>query len=518
MNARKNFLLRVSKKTLYLTTLALVASVALGLVLLSKSTLVSAQQETRSASKTATPGMLTLALNFGSAAEYTVFADKGVAESDSRIGGKLGVGATDARAKEDLSKAFAVLENLPCTERNEQMRAGKFAPGVYCAKTGDLKGSFVLDGGGDQNSIFIFRSEGKMKGSSDLNVTLTNGAAAQNVFFVSSDTAEFDAVELNGNVVARGAIKVSSSATVGRAMSVEGKVDVKSATVEGATGVLQICKTAFGPGLDDRVFRFQIGAQIILVPVGSCSGPITLPAGPVVIDELIDGPTLPTGNFSGRFRLLAVATDPADALVDENLPIRRVTVNVRAGTIQNQTVVEFINVFAVNAIVEICKFPARDISIATGLPITRSDTAAAQGDANIRDRDVLPGTPFEFTIDVLLDTVITVPVGGCSPAIQVNVPTTPGPVPAPANIYVTELGQTDANGRTLYRLDGDPATLAASTFPANRLNSIDFNIGLDNTNIFGIPPFFNPGGGVVGAAVLEGGVANQTTINFWNRS
>jgi hypothetical protein len=357
-----------------------------------------------------------------------------------------------------------------------------------------------------------------MKGSSDLNVTLTNGAAAQNVFFVSSDTAEFGAVELNGNVVARGAIKVSSSATVGRAMSVEGKVDVKSATVEGATGVLQICKTAFGPGLDDRVFRFQIGAQIILVPVGSCSGPITLPAGPVVIDELIDGPTLPTGNFSGRFRLLAVATDPADALVDENLPIRRVTVNVRAGTIQNQTVVEFINVFAVNAIVEICKFPARDMNPTGTATVPRSDTAAAMGDANIRDRDVLPGTPFEFTIDVLLDTVITVPVGGCSPAIQVNVPTTPGPVPAPANIYVTELGQTDANGRTLYRLDGDPATLAASTFPANRLNSIDFNVGLDNSNIFGIPPFFNPGGGVVGAAVLEGGVANQTTINFWNRS
>src|SRR5688572_16554094 len=303
MNAKKTFLLKKSKKTLYLTTLALVATVALGLFLLSKSTLVSAQQETRSASKTATSGMLTLALNFGSAADYTVFADKGVAESDARVGGKVGVGATDARAKEDLAKAFAVLENLPCTERNEELRAGKFAPGVYCAKAGDLKGQFVLDGGGNSNSIFIFRSEGKMRGTSDLNVTLTNGAEARNVFFVSGDTAEFDGVNLNGNVIARNSIKVSDDATVGRAMSVDGKVDVKGATIEGATGVLQICKTAFtgdrngtpafsaegtNPNsLDNRIFRFQIGNQIILVPVGSCSGPITLPAGPVVIDELI---------------------------------------------------------------------------------------------------------------------------------------------------------------------------------------------------------------------------------------
>ena len=112
MNARKTFLLHASKKTLYLMTIALVAVSALGLFLLSKSS-VSAQEETRTGSKTGTRGMLTLALNFGSAAEYTVFADKGVVESAARIGGKVGSGQADARAREDLTKAFAVLENLP---------------------------------------------------------------------------------------------------------------------------------------------------------------------------------------------------------------------------------------------------------------------------------------------------------------------------------------------------------------------------------------------------------------------
>jgi Ice-binding-like len=532
MNVQKTFLLRVSKKTF--TTLALVAIAALGLFLLSNNTsIVSAQKdggETRTASKVATPGMLTLALNFGSAAEYTVFADKGVAESDSRIGGKIGVASTDSRAQKDLSSAFAVLENLPCSEKNSEMRSGSFRAGVYCASTGELKGGFVLDGAGDPNAIFIFRSEGKMSAGRDFNATLVNGAEARNVFFVSGDTMTVaEGVNLNGNVVARGAISVKDGATVGRAMSVDGKVDVKSATIEGATGVLEICKEALsvpppelpppgiageggGTGIDNWIFRFQIGAQIILVPVGSCSGPITLPAGPVVIDELIDGPIIPSGTFNGRFRLVRVTSDPADAIIDENLPIRRVTVNVRPGNIQNQTVVRFFNVFAITAIVEICKFPDFDFNAAGTAVVPTSNTAAALGDANIRDRDVVAGTPFEFTIDALLDTTIVVPVGACSPAIQVVVPTTPGPVPAPAEVFITELANLDSNGNPMFRLQ------SASTFPANRFNSIDFNVGLDNTRLSGLPPFFNPGGGVVGVDVLEGGTANQTTVNFFNRS
>ena len=98
MNVRKNFLLRASKKTF--TTIALVAITALGLFLLSNNlSTVSPQKddgETRSASKVATPGMLTLALDFGAATEYSVFADKGIAESNSRIDGKTGVGKNDA--------------------------------------------------------------------------------------------------------------------------------------------------------------------------------------------------------------------------------------------------------------------------------------------------------------------------------------------------------------------------------------------------------------------------------------
>ncbi len=538
---RKN----IASKFSYLSVIALLAVLATGLFLMSDSTSVSAQKGDIASrgdntegriepAKEATKGMLTLALNFGAATDYSVFAGREISTTGSTINGKTSDRSDNAaggKAQTDLLNAFNVLENLPCLQsrgetREGNLRNGSFTPGVYCAKTGSLTGSYILDGNGDPNAIFILRSKGSIRTESDFNITLANGAKSENVFFVAGTSANIaEGITFNGSIIARDTISVGQGSTVnGRIMSVEGDVKMQESSAMLQDGVLQICKTALGPGLDDRIFRFQIGSQIFLVPVGSCSGPITLPAGTVIIDELIDGPTVPSGTFSGRFRLVRVRSDPADAIIDENLPIRRVTVNVRPGNIQNQTVVEFFNTFAVNAIIEICKYPAVDVAIG-GTPtaptvtvIPTSNTAAALGDANIRDRDVLAGTPFEFTVDVLLDTVITVPVGGCSPAIQVNVPTDPGPVPAPGNIRITELAQVDTFGNPIYRLDGDPGTLAASTFPANRLNSIDFNVGLTNTNLPGAPTFFNPGGGVVNVDILEGGVANQTTVNFWNRS
>ncbi len=536
-NSRKTFRQRLNKKAIYLSAIALVAFMAAGLFLVTDGVSVFAQKGDRATrgeitekegtpTRVATSGMLSLALDFGEAAEYSVFADRGIVEKNSTIVGKRAAGTDSAqagRAQNDLLNAFNILENLPCMETRSETRVtnlknGSYTPGVYCAQTGNLAGQYVLDGNGDPNAIFVFRSSGSISAERDVNFTLVNGAAARNVFFVAGNTASIgEGVNFEAGIIAKNSISVREGAKVsGRIMSVEGKVDMQEASAVLQTGVLQICKTALGGGLNDRIFRFQIGAAIYLVPVGSCSGPITLPAGPVVIDELIDGPTLTGGDWSGRFRLVAVGTDPADALLDANLPLRRVTVNIREGNIQNQTVVEFINTFAVNAIIEICKRAAQDISIATGEPIAR--TTPVGGDANIRDRDVLAGTLFEFTVDVIENTVFTVPVGMCSGAIQVNVPTAPGPVPQPAIVNVTELAIIDANGEPVYRLDGAPGSLAASTFPSNRLLSIDFNVGLDNSNFLGIPPFFNPGGGVVKAQVIEGGTSNQTTINFWNRS
>jgi hypothetical protein len=253
----------------------------------------------------------------------------------------------------------------------------------------------------------------------------------------------------------------------------------------GATGVLEICNAASGTGLEDRIFRFQIGAHIYLVAIGQCSAPITLLAGPVTVQELLDGPTTPTGSFSGRFRLLDVSSNVSGAITDVDLTMRTATVNVRAGNAANLTRITFTNTFAIRAIVEICKF-------STGPNVTGS---------------------FNFTIDALPNTVITVPVGGCSPWIQVNVPKKPGPVVEPAQIKVTQLGRAGFSLNSI------------STFPGNRFNSLMLGSGINNTKpncINTIDPvaegcvFVNPNGGYADVDVLEGGAGNLTAINFFN--
>ncbi|HSK73774.1 MAG TPA: VCBS repeat-containing protein, partial [Pyrinomonadaceae bacterium] len=204
-----------------------------------------------------------------------------------------------------------------------------------------------------------------------------------------------------------------------------------------------------------------------------------------------------TGTWSGRFRTVQISSPtPGAGPTGVNLPLRTATINIREGTIANQTVMTFTNVFAVNAVVEICKRPV------AGDP----DAAAATGF-------------FNFTVDALPNQVFPVPMNQCSGPIQVNVPTDPAAPPAPATVRVTELGRLGFNLE------------AASTFPAARFINLHLGVGivnniacstLGNTDL-GTPPtgpcvFSNPGGGFVTAQVLEGGTAAQTTINFFNRS
>jgi hypothetical protein len=282
-------------------------------------------------------------------------------------------------------------------------------------------------------------------------------------------------------------------------------------------------------GLSNRIFQFTVNGRTIQVPVGQCSGPIDVPAGPTLITELTDGFIIGGGTFSGRFRLVDVTSSVAGSLpaANINLAARTALVNVREGDVNNQTVVTFYNTFAINAVIEICKRPALAVagtSTSAGLP-------AAVDVAGF----------FDFTVDVLPNTTFSIPVGACSGPLQVNVPTTPANVPAPADILVTEIG------RTGFQLE------TATTFPADRFNFLGLGVGINNTGTnpftgaalgspngcigYSLDPyvpingtgngqpgtspncvFTNPGGGVVSADVVEGGTSNQTTINFFNRA
>ncbi|MBA3785429.1 MAG: VCBS repeat-containing protein [Acidobacteria bacterium] len=282
--------------------------------------------------------------------------------------------------------------------------------------------------------------------------------------------------------------------------------ELKSAYAQApaATGILQICKTTEGAGLENNVFQFRIGSLIVQVPTGTCSNLIELPVGSVIVEELLDGFTLPSGTFSGRFRLLNVTSSVAGSLGMVDLPARTVVVNIREGGIENKTVVTFTNTPAINAVIEICKRAAPNESPS----VTGS---------------------FDFTIDVLPNTIITVSVNGCSGPIQINVPQTLLNGFGIGDITVTELG------REGFRLESVTVTSSGTSNSINLLNELVLGQGVRNTPAciderrdlitnavlprFTLPAdcfFANTGGGFVSGDVFEGGVASQTTFTFFN--
>ncbi|MCU1287871.1 MAG: conserved repeat domain, partial [Acidobacteria bacterium] len=513
MNIQKSFSSRTGSKTLYLMTLfTLVALTAVGFFVLPNNTGTASASSVKSDGR-ATAEMLRVALDLRTATEYSVFAEQGIKEDgrSSVKGGNSGVASRDAemgaRVRNDLAASFNAINQLPATEIS-QLRSGSYSAGVYAAKSADLAGEFVLDAAGDQNAIFVFRVDGAITAKSGLNFSLVNGANAGNVFFVSNERASVEAgVDFAGNILAKGSINVEAGAKVnGRTLSLGGEVQLTEAAVGGGTGILEICKEAAGAGLENRVFAFRIGGIVREAPVGGCTGPIDLPAGPVTIEELLEGRTLPAGTFTNRFRLLSVTSSVAGSLGTVNLPLRTAVVNVREGSIANQTVVTFTNTFAIMAVIEICKRPALAIGSTT------ADSLDVTGF-------------FSFTVDAIQNTTFSVPVGACSGPIQVTVPTFAGPFPAPGDVTVTELGRP---GFTLE---------SGSTFPADRFNEIVLGSGVNNTDprciderrdangvvipAYALPTtcfFPNAGGGYISGDVLEGGTASQTTFNFFNRA
>jgi hypothetical protein len=494
-------------KAFYLMMFTLLAVAGLGLLLLQNSggTVTASSEET--AGKRARPDQLSFALDLRAAAEYTAYAKGGIRSNGAEIRGASGdaLRGDDNQAGKDLERAFSAIKQLPCQAMGTAtFSGGAFEPGVYCASTADLRGALSLDGQNNPNSVFVFRVSGSLKASAGFDLNLANGASAGNVYFVA-DEAEVEAgTSLRGNILATGDIVINAGAKIaGKTLSLDGTITATEASVApAAPGVLQICKQQQGTGLDNRIFRFTVGGQTVEVPVGQCSGPVTLEEGNYTITEQLDGRLITSGTFNGRFRLVDVNSPTPGALGTVNLPARTANVFIRPGDISNQTVVNFVNTFAVIGTIEICK---RSVA----------PTAPPASAAPVNDQDVTGF--FDFTVDAIPNTSFTVPVGQCSGPISVNVPTGPGAEPQPATIRVTELAEP---GFTLE---------SASTFPANRFISLTLNQGIRNTTACstiggGAVPAGcllspnNNGGGFVTATVVEGGAASQTTINFFNRS
>ena len=127
------------------------------------------------------------------------------------------------------------------------------------------------------------------------------------------------------------------------------------------TGFVQICKVAGAGVIVGTNFTFSVGGTPVTVaagpaPGGRCSSALTVPAGNIIITEILPAATTLTG----------VSTLPVGLLVSSNLALGTATVTVNAG---GQTIVTFIDAVtlptATTGFLQICKVAGTGVAVGT---------------------------------------------------------------------------------------------------------------------------------------------------------
>ena len=131
------------------------------------------------------------------------------------------------------------------------------------------------------------------------------------------------------------------------------------------TGFLEICKRADnGNGDVTGRFRFRFDGQRVTVPVGSCSGPIQVPAGRLTVTEVAkDGTRISGCNTRPVQRLLRC--DPAK---------RQAVVRIVEGGIKSETVLFITNKRTVigdnHGAIKVCKIAGDGVKVGTNFDFT----------------------------------------------------------------------------------------------------------------------------------------------------
>ncbi len=413
-----------------MTLFALVAVAAMSVFFNSADTVSANGDVTASRGGGATIEMVSRALDFRTGSGITVFGGKGISnEGDSRITGNVGIasganvkglnrasvqgrmlrqeeGFDMNQAQMDLSSSFSILRNLPATVVTDSNLSGKtFGPGVYSLASARLEGDLVLDANNDPNAIFVFKVSGALSTGKGSNIVLANQAYAANVFFVAEDTVTVsEGTDFNGSIFAGNNVTVNSAKVTGRAVSLNGTVNLNAAEIVQQTGFLEICKivdAATSPLLANRTFTFTVpGAtagttQTVQVFANTCSGPLLVPSGPITVTEgqtTTNSAGAANSIQTGGFQLVSVTggLQSPGVVTSTNLPGGSAVVNVgAAATVAGETQINVTNQAAITGTIEICKIAAAgDTDALAQLGTLFSFTIAGVNNAN--------GTPVVF--------------------------------------------------------------------------------------------------------------------------
>lgn len=244
-------------------------------------------------------------------------------------------------------------------------------PGVYDIVTpAAIQGILTLDGGGDPDALFVIRVAGALTSVAASQVVLTNGATANNVFWVSQG-----ATALGANTVFRGtALAVggaagigNSSVLTGRLLSTLGAVTTDTSVVvdPGATttpvvlGPLELFSLFSSSGAVTNtgasVINGDIGTNLglitgfglptvvngnVYIPGSLAAGPVAADFGIYVNGVLIPGTLVSVSGPTSITAASVTTTGPVALLIGDVVTARAtavlgtLTVNTRTLTLQ----------------------------------------------------------------------------------------------------------------------------------------------------------------------------------------
>ena len=179
---------------------------------------------TSSSSANVISGMSKTALEGGS---YMIFFNSQVTIPAS----VYTTGFSSSVAAGDLHLVYADIMAIPATNTTHPLVFGSgetLLPGVYdIPGAASITDQLNLDGNGDPNALFMIRATGAFDTGAGVNVVLTNGATAKNVFWIADGAIGLGvSTTLPGTVFSHGAaVAVGANCTVtGRLLTTTGAI------------------------------------------------------------------------------------------------------------------------------------------------------------------------------------------------------------------------------------------------------------------------------------------------------
>ncbi|HYV50388.1 MAG TPA: ice-binding family protein, partial [Dongiaceae bacterium] len=122
----------------------------------------------------------------------------------------------------------------PTAEITTDLADRKLGPGVFSSGSLTNSGVVTLNGLGDTTAVFIIMTNTTLTAAPGSQVVLTNGARADNVYWIVGTSATLGANSVwYGNILADQSITLDTSATLyGRALSRSGAVTLDTNVID----------------------------------------------------------------------------------------------------------------------------------------------------------------------------------------------------------------------------------------------------------------------------------------------